>query len=128
VVDLSETGERVNVDMKLVSGTLVVASNVPSDNPCVPGGHGWFNFLDYASGSAVTSAAGLVSERFELGQIVGFGIYRLENGDYYGQLRGGGGGDKTSGTPPCLDCKKEKVYVDPLPPKGKRISWREIAQ
>ena len=34
VVDLPDTGERVNVDLKLQLGTLVVASNVPSEAGC----------------------------------------------------------------------------------------------
>ena len=36
-VDLRDTGERVNVEMKLRGATLVVGSNVPQIGPCITG-------------------------------------------------------------------------------------------
>ena len=55
-VDLPDSGERANVDPILQLGTLVVPTNVPSNDTCVAGGYGWVNFLDYKSGSYVTGA------------------------------------------------------------------------
>ena len=67
VVNLADSGERVNVDMKLAVGTLVIASNVPQSNACEEGGYAWFNYLDFASGNAVTSSPnGVVSERLRI--------------------------------------------------------------
>ena len=52
VLDLAEAGERVNVEMKLVLGALVFASNVPEEIPCTVGGHSWFNQVDFRFGVA----------------------------------------------------------------------------
>ncbi|MDR0259419.1 MAG: hypothetical protein LBI76_06395, partial [Comamonas sp.] len=52
-VDLPDEGERVNVNMQLAGTTLVVASNVPSDEPCLAGGYGWLNYLNFETGMAV---------------------------------------------------------------------------
>jgi len=54
-VDYPELGERVNIDMILSLGTLLVASNVPASNACESGGHSWTNYLDYASGLSIMS-------------------------------------------------------------------------
>ena len=53
VLDLPEAGERVNVEMKLVSRRLVFASNVPEDVPCSVGGHSWFNQIDFRTGAPI---------------------------------------------------------------------------
>ena len=45
--------ERVNVDMVLVVGTLVVPTNVPTDQICNASGFSWINFLDFKTGEAV---------------------------------------------------------------------------
>ena len=52
-VDL-QPGERQNVAAKLVLGTLIVPTTVPSNTVCSPGGTGWLNYFDYDSGGAVT--------------------------------------------------------------------------
>lgn len=46
-------GERVNIDMQLVQGTLIVATIVPSNTVCSPGGYGWLNFFNYETGGYV---------------------------------------------------------------------------
>jgi TonB family protein len=56
VLDLAEAGERVNVEMKLVLGALVFASNVPEQVPCVVGGHSWFNQIDFQTGAPIPGA------------------------------------------------------------------------
>jgi type IV pilus assembly protein PilY1 len=60
-VDLPDTRERVNIDAKLVLGTLVVPSIVPSNTDCAPGGTGWLNFFDYSSGGAVVTTPGVLT-------------------------------------------------------------------
>src|SRR5262249_52140108 len=45
--------ERANVDMVLVVGTLVVPTNVPTDQICNASGYSWINFLDFRTGEAV---------------------------------------------------------------------------
>ena len=50
---LPDPGERVNVNLRLAGTTLVVASNVPTDEPCEAGGYGWLNYLNFETGLAV---------------------------------------------------------------------------
>lgn len=53
--DLPESGERVNTDLSLASGTLVVLSNAPTvSNACSQGGSSWLNYFSYTTGLAVS--------------------------------------------------------------------------
>ena len=129
VVDLPEAGERVNVDMKLVLGTLVFASNVPIDIPCSVGGHSWFNQLDFRTGTAVITAPlsgsdGIISNYLADSLSQGFNVIERERaagnnnpGDFQANPRLGDGARPTFPT-----------YVAPPPFVGKRISWREVVQ
>ena len=133
VVDLAEAGERVNVDMKLVLGTLIVGTNVPEPVACSVGGHSWFNYFDFRTGLAVPGAPysnpldptspRIVSSYLSDSLIVGFNVYKLppvagqSNGRF---IAGFHLGDSThvEGNPAIAD----------QPPQGRRISWREIPQ
>ena len=133
VVDLAEAGERVNVDMKLVLGTLIVGSNVPEPVACSVGGHSWFNYFDFRTGLAVPGAPfsdpldptspRIVSSYLSDSLIVGFNVYKLppEKGQSNGRFIAGfhlGDSTHVQGTPAIAD----------QPPQGRRISWREIPQ
>ncbi|MCK9283380.1 MAG: PilC/PilY family type IV pilus protein [Rhodocyclaceae bacterium] len=52
-VSFPNTGERMNVDLKLTQGTLAFATNIPAATSCTVGGSAWFNYLDYATGGVV---------------------------------------------------------------------------
>ena len=118
VADLLDSGERVTVDMKLQLGTLVVASNVPQISACNIGGFSWLNFLDFATGTAVSNAPGnIVSQKLSDALVVGLNIVRLPNG-------------KTVVITTTSDAKQTTIsapFAVP-PPAGKRVSWREISQ
>ena len=117
-VDLPDSGERVNVDMRLQLGTLVVASNVPQTTACTIGGYSWLNYLNFATGAAVASSPGLVvSQKLSSSLAVGLNIVRLPSG-------------KTVVISTTSDAKQTTVAVpfDTPAPTGKRVSWREIAQ
>jgi type IV pilus assembly protein PilY1 len=58
-VDFPDSGERVNIDARLVQGTLLVPSIVPSSTVCSPGGYGWLNFFDYKTGGAIAPIPGI---------------------------------------------------------------------
>ena len=130
-VSLRDLGERVNVEMKLRSGTLIVGSNVPQISACVSGGYSWLNYFNYRDGSAIpggtSGGAGLkaqlsVSQQFSNSLIVGITVVKLP-------------GAGLGGVPPFT------VYVtgsnstmtpidgavDPGANATKRVSWREIA-
>ena len=71
-VDLPDTGERANVDFKLVQGTLLVPTIVPSATACSPGGYGWLNYFNYETGGAIDST-GIVSQYYD-SPIVGMNV------------------------------------------------------
>ena len=87
LVDLPVSRERVNVDPQLVSGTLLVASNIPSDSSCAAGGTSFVNFMDYLTGGYVGSNASPsttntnTASSSSLGAIiVGFVVLKLSSG------------------------------------------------
>jgi Tfp pilus tip-associated adhesin PilY1 len=118
VLDLFEAGERVNVDMKLVLGALVFASNVPEEAPCTVGGHSWFNQVDFRTGGPIPGA--ITSQYLSDSLNVGFNVVQLQgppgsNPTYAGDFRQSKAENFT------------KPVTPPSPiPVGRRISWREI--
>ena len=120
VLDLAEAGERVNVEMKLVLGALVFASNVPEEIPCTVGGHSWFNQVDFRFGTPIPNATS--SEYLSDSLNVGFNVLQLQavsggNPTYSGNFR----------QSDAKNIKKDPQPPEP-PPVGRRISWREIPQ
>ncbi|OHC61428.1 MAG: hypothetical protein A2040_12500 [Rhodocyclales bacterium GWA2_65_19] len=80
-VTLPDSGERINVDPKLVRGTLVFASNIPAADSCTVGGRSWVNFLDYSTGLAVGGET-TVSIKISDSLVVGLTVVKLASGDY----------------------------------------------
>ena len=140
VVDLLDSGERVNIDPKLQLGTLVFASNVPQGTACNIGGYSYLNYVSYSSGLAVGGSGGSGgSGARSTGQkivmsgsapgippagsppttslAVGFNFYQLPGGTVGGFVTG------SDGTPIAV---RPPIGIDG--PKGHRISWREIVQ
>jgi len=121
VLDLAEAGERVNVEMKLVLGALVFASNVPEQVPCTVGGHSWFNQIDFRTGAPIPDT--VTSEFLSDSLNVGFTVLQLPapagstNPTYTGVFRQG----------KATNVNKRVTPAEPMP-IGKRISWREIPQ
>lgn len=106
--------ERVNIDMKLQLGTLVVASNVPTGDNCNIGGYSWLNYFDFATGNPVATTT-IVGKRLSESLAVGLNIVRLPDG-------------KTVVITTTSDAKQttNDAAFDTPPPTGKRVSWREI--
>jgi type IV pilus assembly protein PilY1 len=121
VLDLAEAGERVNVEMKLVLGALVFASNVPEQVPCTVGGPSWFNQIDFRTGAPIPDT--VTSEFLSDSLNVGFTVLQLPapagstNPTYTGVFRQG----------KATNVNKRVTPAEPMP-IGKRISWREIPQ
>ncbi len=116
-VDLPEPGERVNVSMELQLGTLVVASNVPANTACEPGGFGFLNFFDFATGFSPAGSTARSGFRVT-GLTVGLSIVRLPDGSVVVYRQ------KHTGEPPG----KEAVPISAGAPTGKRLTWRELMQ
>lgn len=115
-IDLPDPGERVNVDPVLQLGALIVASNVPTTDPCLAGGYAWLNSLDITSGLAIPMSIGTIaSQKIASSLVVGINVVELP-----------GGKIKTIVT--TADNLQTTVDTEPPPPpfSGKRVSWREI--
>jgi Tfp pilus tip-associated adhesin PilY1 len=122
-VDLPDSGERVNIDMKLQLGTLVVASNVPETNACNFGGYAWLNYFNNRTGEAIANsqdhAVGrrLVGTGGQESLAVGLNIVRLPSGKTV-----------VIATTSAAQQLTVEAPFDVAPPTGKRVSWREIVQ
>jgi type IV pilus assembly protein PilY1 len=117
-VDLPESKERVNIDGRLVQGTLLMPTLVPENSACNPAGHGWLNFLNYQSGGAVDSSSSTASTHYD-SPIVGTNVMYI-NGKPVGEV-------VTSKNPtPTID--ENIVFSSGAPVfSGKRVIWRELA-
>jgi type IV pilus assembly protein PilY1 len=69
-VDFPLSGERVNVDMKLVRGVISAITNVPKSGACVAGGESYINFLDYKTCKSIDS--------YKIGDALAVGIVVLK--------------------------------------------------
>ena len=109
-------GERVNIDIQLVRGALLVETNEPNDDACSSGGNSFFYQFDYRSGSYISSApGGVVGILQSQALAAGFVVYRLPSGqlkytgiDVTGQKSTGGVNPGSGGS------------------LGRRVSWREL--
>lgn len=121
--DLPDSRERVNIDMKLQLGTLIVPSNVPTSNACNIGGYGWLNYFNYATGCAVSNSPNesvgmrLVGATGTESLAVGINIVRLPSGKTV-----------VIATTSAAEQITLEAPFDTPPPVGKRISWREVVQ
>ena len=114
--DFPDTGERVNIDSKLVQGTLLIPSLVPSSTECSPGGYGWLNFVDYKTGGAIET---LVSQKYDA-TIVGVNVIYVQGQPKVGVV--------TSSNPtPVLD-ENVSFPASAAGFTGKRSLWRELTQ
>lgn len=130
VVDLPDSGERVNVNLGLVYRTLTFASNVPQSNACSIGGYSWLNYLNFDTGMAVSRSPNLsVSTFMSNSLIVGITTLMVNSSGSGGGVGGVGGVGNTPKGIVCLSdgsCISKDVPVDTGPPTGRRISWREV--
>ncbi|WP_080747427.1 pilus assembly protein [Comamonas thiooxydans] len=121
-VDLPDSGERVNIDMRLANTTLVIASNVPSPDVCLAGGYGWINYLNFNTGQAVIQGPdgkGDVSIIVDGSTISGHATTTTGDGKATDHISTTGNRDR----PLDIDIP----YASPKP-LGRRISWRELVK
>jgi type IV pilus assembly protein PilY1 len=109
-------GERVNLDMQLVRGALLVVANEPNNEACSSGGNSFFYQFDYRSGSYLASSPGqVVGVKLGSALAAGFVVYRLPSG----QLKYTG-----------IDVTGQKTTGGVLPggggSVGRRATWREL--
>ena len=120
-VDFPDSGERVNIDSKLVLGTLLVPSIVPSSTACTPGGYGWLNSFNYQTGGAVapaTSPASLVVSSKYDATIVGINVLYVQGMPKVGVVT------SNNPTPELNTNVGFKATTTGF--TGKRVIWREL--
>jgi type IV pilus assembly protein PilY1 len=124
-VDLPDGGsggvgsERVNIDSRLVQGTLLVPTIVPSNTVCAPGGFGWLNFFDYKTGGAVALTPGtpLASEKYDA-TIVGVNVLYIDGSPIVEVVTSN---DPTPKIDPGAAFNAAAAGFT-----GKRVIWREL--
>ncbi len=115
-VDFPSTGERVNIDLQLTLGTLVVTTNIPNTNACTAGGDSWIYQLNYRDGQKITTASEAAIAR--PGTLtVGNAIVRLPSGLLKIISTGASGVKETRG----LNVGSGGTTV-------RRIGWRELSR
>jgi type IV pilus assembly protein PilY1 len=116
LIDLPDTGEHVNVDPQLQLGTLVVASNVPTQDSCTAGGFSWINFIDFKTGSFVQGATGnMASTKIGSSLAVGMNVIMLPGGKVVSIVTTADNQQLTKETPTPIAGFG-----------GRRVSWREL--
>jgi Tfp pilus tip-associated adhesin PilY1 len=114
----SSPGERINLDMQLVQGTLVAVSNVPNNSACTVGGDSFTYQFDYTTGKAVSSSANGVVGAKTVGQItVGVVVFRRPSGVFTGVGTGATGIKTPFG-----------INIGGGGGSGRRVSWRELVR
>jgi type IV pilus assembly protein PilY1 len=116
-IDFPESRERVNIDARLVEGTLLVPSIVPSSTDCSPGGSGWLNFFDYRTGAAVNTSPGLAGVKYD-STIVGLNVLFIDGNPIV---------EVVTSTDPTPE-KDENVEFKATAAgfSAKRVLWREL--
>ena len=118
-VDFPDSGERVNIDSKLVEGTLLVPTIVPSNTVCSPGGYGWLNFFDYKTGGAINTATDLASLKYDA-TIVGVNVLYVQGQPKVGVV---------TSTNPTPELNEDVGFAATAAGfSGKRVIWRELIQ
>jgi type IV pilus assembly protein PilY1 len=116
LVDLPETGERVNVDPQLQLGTFIVSSNVPSGDTCAAGGSAWLNFIDFVTGNDVGGGA-TPSQHLPSSLAVGINVIMLPGGKVVTIVTTADNQQLTKDNPPSAGAFG-----------GRRVSWRELVR
>lgn len=109
--DFPDTGERENIDSKLVQGIVLVPTIVPSNTTCAPGGYGWLNYFDYKTCGATAVKSDST--------IVGVNVIYVQGKPIVSWV--------TSTDPTPHQPSIQPPFYPPVPGfQGKRVIWREL--
>jgi Tfp pilus tip-associated adhesin PilY1 len=113
--DLPATGERVNLDMRLVLGSLIVPTNVTNLTACDIGGNSWLNVFDAATGTEVPGSAYKAGKYMPGAITVGISLIRGQSGRILSVLT------KSDDTQ-----QVSEVQTQQAAPLGRRSGWRDL--
>ena len=117
-IDFSlSSGERISTDPQLANGAIVLSTNIPSPDVCLPGGSSWFYTIDYATGGILANTTQPLYSGVFLGNALASrpSLFQLPNGTLMASIHGSGGETPT-----------EVVPVPPTFTGGRRVSWQEV--
>lgn len=116
-VDFPDSKERVNIDSRLVQGTLLVPTIVPANSVCSPGGFGWLNFLDFKTGGPVSTTTPLAGAKYD-STIVGVNVIYIDGEPKV---------EVVTSTNPTPELDKRVLFTKSQATfSGKRVLWREL--
>lgn len=112
-------GERLVTNPAIAVGQVIFTSNIPSSEPCIPGGSSWIYFLDYATGGALKLSDGTWDQ--STGTFLG---NKLSSGGVVVQTSDGKISVEITGS----DDSKDKVtgHDTGVATTATRVSWREL--
>jgi len=113
--DLPATGERVNLDMRLVLGSLIVPTNVTNLTACDIGGNSWLNVFDAATGGEVPGSVYKAGKYMPGAVTVGISLIRTQSGRIMSVLT------KSDDTQ-----QVSEVQTQQAAPLGRRSGWRDL--
>jgi type IV pilus assembly protein PilY1 len=113
--DLPALGERVNLDMRLVLGSLIVPTNVTSLSECDTGGNSWLNVFDAATGGEVPGSPYKAGKYMSGSVTVGLSLIRGRSGRVYSVLTKSDDSQEVS-----------PVQTQQGAPQGRRSGWRDL--
>ena len=117
-VDLSlSLGERVNTDPQIASTALLFTTNIPSADPCVPGGSSWFYVVDYENGGLLSNTTDPSYSGIFLGNALASRptLLQLPNGQILAPIH------LYDGTSPTGD-----PHLPTSTANGRRVFWKEV--
>ena len=114
-VDLPTPGERVNLDMRLVLGSLIVPSNVTNLSACDTGGNSWLNVFDAATGGEVPGSPYRAGTYMPGAVTVGISLIRGRSGRIMSILT------KSDDTQQVTEVQTQQGA-----PLGRRSGWRDL--
>lgn len=127
VLDLPDSGERVNVGMRVLGNTLVFASNVLESSACSIGGYGFINYVDSSNGASVNpTASTVISEKIAGGLIVGINALWPKPTDATSGAITGLGNPKLIVTTSAGTRVTKDAKLAPVKAQGRRVSWRPL--
>ena len=115
-INFPDSKERANIDSRLIQGTLLIPTIVPSNTVCSPGGFGWLNFVDFKTGGSV-DATGLAGAKYD-STIVGVNVLYIDGQPIV---------EVVTSTNPTPEKDPNVLFgTSPTGFVGKRVLWREL--
>ncbi len=111
------SGERINADPQLAVNALVLTTNIPSSDVCIPGGSSWYYIIDYENGGLLQNTTQPLYSGLFLGNSLASraSLVQLPSGKIAAPIHLSDGSSPT-----------EDVPVPASITGGRRVFWQEV--